>query len=183
MQMIREGKTMEKAISAVRELRKNPRKMRLCILAIVLVIAVLATVCISIHMQRKATGAYAHAIAMIQEQIYQGMIEMTQTYSYINDPTVDVQNKLIPELRAKYSAVSALNTALNKGFDGKHAVLDENMISRLDNAFSQYAAAYKSMEPTGLAAANMKSCIDDMKAMITARYEDHSNDPIVIASR
>ena len=41
---------MEKAISAVRELRKNPRKMRLCILAIVLVIAVLATVCISIHM-------------------------------------------------------------------------------------------------------------------------------------
>ena len=57
------------------------------------------------------------------------------------------------------------------------------MISRLNNAFSQYAAAYKSMEPTGLAAANMKSCIDDMKAMITARYEDHSNDPIVIASR
>ena len=183
MQMIREGKTMEKAISAVRELRKSPRKMRLCILAVVLVIAVLATVCISIHMQRKATGAYAHAVAMIQEQIYQGMIEMTQTYSYINDPTVDVQNKLIPELRAEYAAVSALNTALNKGFDGKHAVLDENMISRLDNAFSQYAAAYKSMEPTGLAAANMKSCIDDMKAMITARYEDHSNDPIVIASR
>ena len=96
---------------------------------------------------------------------------------------MDVQNKLIPELRAEYAAVSALNTALNKGFDGKHAVLDENMISRLDNAFSQYAAAYKSMEPTRLAAANMKSCIDDMKAMIAERYEDHSNDPIVIASR
>ena len=78
---------MEKAISAVRELRKNPRKMRLCILAAALVLAMLVTVCISIHMQRKATGAYSHAIAMIQEQIYQGMIEMTQTYSYINDPS------------------------------------------------------------------------------------------------
>lgn len=174
---------MEKVSSAARELRKDPRKMRICIIAAIVAVAMIVTVCISIHMQNKAQGAYMHAVAMIQEQIYQGMIEMTQTYAYVNDPTVDVQNKLIPELRAEYSAVSALNTALSKGFEGRHAVLDENMISRLENAFSQYAAAYKSMEPTGLAAANMKSCIDDMKAMITARYEDHSNDPIVIGAK
>ena len=147
--------------------------------ALVLLIALL---CISNHMRSNIQSRYSQAQAQIQEQTFQLMISMTSLFSRIDDPTVDVQHKLIPGLRAEYSAVEALNTALTEGFGSRSAVLSAELTSAFSAAFEEYSSAYREGRATGLAQDDMAACINEIQLMIDERYapEEEEEEPVLV---
>ena len=127
-------------------------------------------ICITVYMQSNFQRRYRNAESLMQEQAFQEMIGMTELFARVDDPEVDVQNKLIPELKAKYLSVAALNTALIEGFGASSAVLSEEQTAAFDAAFNEYSNAYRKGIATGLAQADMSACIQEVQAMIDDRY-------------
>lgn len=159
------------------EMRGNKRRARLISIAAALVFLLIVCTCISIHMRANIQSDYASAASHIQEQIFAGMREMTDTFSRIEDPNVDVQHKLIPSLKAQYSAVKALNDSLISGFDKKDVILNEDLIAAFDAAFESYAAAYREGKPTGLAQDDMRKCINRIAVMVEKHYPKEAELP------
>ena len=144
--------------------------------------ALIVALCITIHMRSNIQSRYSQAQAQIQEQTFQHMISMTSLFSRIDDPTVDVQHKLIPGLRAEYSAVEALNTALTEGFGSRSAVLSAELTSAFSAAFEEYSNAYREGRATGLAQDDMAACINEIQLMIDERYapEEEEEEPVLV---
>ena len=161
-----------------KKLRRIPIKYVLLTAVIALTIAL----CISIYMRANIQHRYSSARARLQEQTYQGMIAMTELFSRIDDPSVDVRNKLIPSLKAEYAAVNALNTALIDGFGASSTVLSGEQIADLEAAFAEYASAYREGRATGLAQDDMAACIADIQRMIDERYapEEEEEEPVLV---
>ena len=158
-------------------LRENKRRTRLISIAAALIFLLIVCTCISIHMRANIQSDYTSAASHIREQIFADMREMTETFNRIEDPNVDVQHKLIPSLKAQYSAVRALNESLMNGFDSDEAILSENLIAAFDAAFESFAAAYREGSPTGLAKADLESCINQIAAMVEAHYPKEAELP------
>ena len=154
--------------------------MRKVLLGAVALLAV--ALCISIYMRANIQKRHSNARSQIQEQTYQGMIAMTELFSRIDDPSVDVQYKLIPGLRAEYAAVDALNTALIDGFGASSAVLSGEQTAAFEAAFAEYASAYREGRATGLARDDMAACIADVQLMIDERYapEVEETEPVLV---
>ena len=138
--------------------------------------------CISIYMRANIQNRYSNAREQIQEQTYQGLIAMTELFARVDDPSVDVQHKLIPSLKAEYTAVKALNTALINGFGPSGAVLGAEQIAAFDAAFEEYASAYREGRATGLAQDDMAACIADVQGMIDERYAPkvEATEPVLV---
>lgn len=150
---------------------KNKRIEHTAIVICAALLCLILIACISIHMHSSMQRKYASAAEEAQEQLYQSLIEMTELFSRVDEPNVDVQNKLIPTLRAQYTAALALNDALINGFGGKYAVLSSEQIAAFDAAFAEYADAYSQGTATGLARDDMAACIAGVQAMIDERYK------------
>ena len=161
-----------------KKLRRIP--IRHALLGAVAALAV--ALCISIYMRANIQHRYSDARSQIQEQTYQGMIAMTKLFARIDDPSVDVQHKLIPGLKAEYAAVDALNTALVSGFGASSAVLSSDQISAFEAAFAEYASAYREGRATGLAEDDMSACIDGIQQMIDERYapKEETEEPVLV---
>lgn len=161
-----------------KKLRRIPIK---CVL-LGAVIALAVALCISIYMRANIQKRYSNARSQIQEKTYQGMIAMTELFARVDDPSVDVRNKLIPSLKAEYAAVDALNTALIDGFGPSSAVLSAEQIAAFDAAFEEYASAYREGRATGLARDDMAACIADVQRMIDERYapEAEATEPVLV---
>ena len=144
---------------------------RAIIAGAVLLIALIVWLCISIHMRANIQRKYSSAAACLEEQLYENLCGMTQTFDLVDNPNIDVQNKLIPELKAQYSIVRALNTALKNGFGSQKAVLSDELVSAFDAAFEEYSSAYLQGSATGLAQADMSACIDDIQLLINDYYD------------
>ena len=146
------------------------------------VIALAVALCISIYMRANIQKRYSNARSQIQEQTYQGMIAMTELFARVDDPSVDVRNKLIPSLKAEYAAVDALNTALIDGFGASSAVLSGEQTAAFEAAFAEYASAYREGRATGLAQDDMSACIAAIQQMIDARYapKEEEEDPVLV---
>lgn len=145
-------------------------------IALVLIICM----CISIHMRANIQKKYSSTVAQMQEQTYQNLISMTELFARIDDPTVDVRYKLIPELKAQYTAAAAVNSVLTNACGEKKAVLSAEQIAAFDAAFESYATAYRTNSATGLAQADMAACIEDIQVMITARYAKNEKDDVLV---
>ena len=152
------------------ELSKKPNFKRNALIAVCALVTLLLALCISIIIRSNIQSKYANAIYQTQEETYQNLIEMTQLFARIDDPDVDVRNKLIPALKAKYTAARSLNDALISGYGHKNAVMSPELVEAFDAAFDAYALAYRQGMPTGLARADMHECIEDIQQMIDARY-------------
>lgn len=152
------------------ELSKKPNFKRNALIAVCALVTLLLALCISIIIRSNIQSKYANAIYQTQEETYQNLIEMTQLFARIDDPDVDVRNKLIPALKAKYTAARSLNDALISGYGQKNAVMSPELVEAFDAAFDAYALAYRQGMPTGLARADMRECIEDIQQMIDARY-------------
>ena len=154
--------------------------MRKVLLGAVAVLAV--ALCISIYMRANIQKRYSNARSQIQEKTYQGMIAMTELFARVDDPSVDVRNKLIPSLKAEYAAVDALNTALIDGFGASSAVLSSEQTAAFEAAFAEYASAYREGRATGLAQDDMSACIAAIQQMIDARYapKEEEEDPVLV---
>ena len=134
--------------------------------------------CISIGIHSNMQKKYAAAALKTQEEAYQSLIEMTQLFARVEEPNVDVQNKLIPRLKEKYAAVLALNDTLIEGFGEKYAVLDAQQIAAFDTAFGEYDDAYRKGMATGLAQDDMAVCIAGVQEMIDERYKPSDEEVI-----
>ena len=152
------------------ELSKKPNFKRNALIAVCALVTLLLALCISIIIRSNIQSKYANAIYQTQEETYQNLIEMTQLFARIDDPDVDVRNKLIPALKAKYTAARSLNDALISGYGQKNAVMSPELVEAFDAAFDAYALAYRQGMPTGLARADMRKCIENIQQMIDARY-------------
>lgn len=167
----REGFFMSGKFSEnLREWRKDRSLARLGAGLAAALALLLVCLCISIVMQSNIQHRYASAVDRIQEQTFQGLISMTELFSRVEEPGVDVQNKLIPALNAQYTAVSALNTALAENFGASRAVLTPEQTAAFDTAFAEYSDAYRQGLETGLARADMTAILEQVQAMIDKRY-------------
>ena len=144
------------------------------------VIALAVALCISIYMRTNIQKRYSGARAQIQEQTFQHMIVMTDLFARVDDPSVDVRNKLIPSLKAEYAAVDALNTALVDGFGASSAVLSSEQTEAFEAAFEEYASAYREGKATGLARDDMAACIVGIQQMIDERYAPETEEEPVL---
>ena len=134
--------------------------------------------CISIGIHSNMQSKYAAAARETQEEIYRGLTVMTQLFARVEEPNVDVQNKLIPRLKEQYAAVLALNESLTKGFGGKYAVLDAEQIAELDAAFAEYDNAYRQGMATGLAQDDMAVCLANVQLLIDEHYKPSEDEYI-----
>ena len=146
------------------------------------ILLLLVCLCITAFMQSNIHRRYTTAASQMQEQAFQGLINMTELFARVDDPEVDVQYKLIPELRAEYRSVMALNIALTEGFGAEEAVLTDEQTDAFNAAFDEYSTAYRKGLATGLAQADMSACIQEVQAMIDDRYipKVEPTEPIVI---
>ena len=134
--------------------------------------------CISIGIHSNMQSKYAAAARETQEEIYRGLSAMTQLFARVEEPNVDVQNKLIPRLKEQYAAVLALNESLTKGFGGKYAVLDAEQIAELNAAFAEYDDAYRQGMATGLAQDDMAVCLANVQLLIDEHYKPSEDEYI-----
>ena len=175
-------KRRAKSLVALKEkiaaLLKNKRIEHSAIVICAALLCLIAVACISIHMHSSMQRKYASAAEEAQEQAYQNMIQMTELFARVDDPNVDVQNKLIPSLKAEYTAVISLNETLINGFGDKYAVLSTDQIAAFDAAFAEYAAAYSQGNATGLARDDMAECIAGIQEMIDERYKPSEEEMI-----
>ena len=159
---------------------KNKAHIKAAIIALGVALVLIVCMCISIHMRANIQKKYSDTVFQMQEQTYQNLISMTELFARIDDPTVDVRHKLIPELKAQYTAAAAVNSVLTNACGEKKAVLSAEQVAAFDAAFEAYATAYRTNAATGLAQADMAACIEDVQAMITARYAKVEKDPVVV---
>ena len=161
---------------------KDRALMQIAIVAGSALLLLLVCACITFIMRSNIHRRYTTAAGQMQEQAYQELIAMTELFARIDDPAVDVQNKLIPQLKVHYQSAAALNTALTEGFGEESAVLSSEQTAAFDNAFNEYSDAYRKGLATGLAQADMTACIQQVQAMIDKRYapEVDPTEPVVI---
>lgn len=162
---------------------KDRALMKAAAIALSAILILLVSLCISIHMRANIQSKYSSTIAHMQQQVYQNLNSMTQLFSRVEDPNVDVRNKLIPELKAQYTSAAAISTVLNANASKKDAVLSQEQIEAFDAAFELYAQAYRGGGPTGLAQADMAACIEDVQEMVNAYFapeEDEDDDVVII---
>ena len=173
---------MDRITSKLAEWREDKSLVRVAAGAGSAFLLLFVCLCITVFMRSNLQHRYTAAANLMQEQTYQELIGMTELFARVDDPEVDVQNKLIPELKAKYLSASALNTALVSGFGAKSAVLTEEQTAAFDAAFEEYSTAYRQGLATGLARADMAVCIQEVQAMIDDRYipKVEPTEPVVI---
>lgn len=149
--------------------RIDPRKAGA--LAIVGALALLIILlCISISSRAHMQSEYTDARNEIGEALYTELYMLCQTFDQVAVPGAEVQDVIIPGMRDCYLSGQALNTALKNAFGNRYAVLSENDIAALDAAFEAYDAAFRSGKPTDDAQAAMQACIDNVRAILLARY-------------
>ena len=150
--------------------------------ALALVILLLVCLCISIGMRANIHKKYSHTIQQLEVHAYENMTVMTELFARIDDPNVDVKGKLLPQLHSRYTAVTAINSAL-AATDEDNALLNEEQLAAFDAAFAQYAEAYRQGSATGLAKADMAACMEDVQEMVAlynAPPEDEADDVLII---
>lgn len=147
--------------------------------ALVLLVALL---CISNHMRSNIQKKYSALTVQLQEQVYQNLSEMAELFNRVDDPNVDVRNKLIPELKNHFAAATAANSALMQSCGAEKAVLSDELIQAFEAAFDQYAAAYRQGIATGLARADMAACMEEAQLLLTSHYAppEKEEDKVVI---
>lgn len=149
---------------------KNKAHVKAAAIVFGIVLILIICLCITIHMRSNIQKKYSSAVEQMQEQTYQNLIGMTELFARINDPTVDVRYKLIPEMKAQYTAATAINSVLTNACGEKKAVLSAEQVAAFDAAFESFATAYRTNAATGLAEADMAACIEEVQVMISARY-------------
>lgn len=143
--------------------------------AVILILVVV--ICISSIMRANMQRKYADARFEMQEQVYMHLQDMTELFSRIEDPEVDVQHKLIPYMYSSFTGVVSLNTVLRDSYGRSSALLSDDLVADLDAAFDSYFAAYRGGGPTGLAQADMAECMADIQPIVDERFAEPTVDP------
>lgn len=161
----------------IRKISENTCPMRVSAVMAAVILILVVVLCISSIMRANMQKKYTEARHEMQEQLYLHLQEMTELFSHVEDPDVDIQHKLIPYMRASYTAALSLNTALREGYGRSSALVSDAQMKAIGAAFDEYAAAYRGGGPTGLAQADMKECMADIQPIVDERFAEPTVDP------
>lgn len=150
--------------------------VRIAAAAVAAMLILVSVLCISLHMRSNIQKKYSATVAQLREQTFQSLKNMTELFGRVDDPNVDVRYKLIPELKAQYAAVAAMNGVLLDNCGEKEAVLSAGQMDAFDAAFESYALAYSQGIATGLARADMAACIAEAQQIVELHYNPPKDD-------
>ncbi len=159
---------------------KDKALMRIFLAAGAVLIILVILCCISIHMRSNIQQRYSNAIYQTQEEAYQHLIALTESFSALNDSEAPDSQSAISEFKAQYTAVNALNSVLIASYGENNAVLNAELSSALSTAFGEYMDALNQGRPTGLAKADIQVCIESFEQMIEARYAHLEEEPVIV---
>jgi len=140
-----------------------------------IILILVICLCISIGMRSNIHKKYSAILVDMQDAVYQNLTTLTELFARVDDPTVDVPHKLLPEMKTRFYTASNLNSVLAES-GKKHAVLTEEQVAAFEYAFDQYTTAYRQGMPTGLSKADMQECIEDIQPLVIA-YNTPADDP------
>ena len=162
---------MESMKSGIRGFsRLSARKKAIAIAALALIAVLFVALCISIGMRANIQREYTAARNQAGEALYDNLFILMQTFDSTAVPNIDVRNAILPQMRDYYIASVTLNNLLAQTYGSRYAVLNEEDIENLTNAFTAYEAAYQNNTSTDLARANMQLCMDRVKDLLNSRY-------------
>lgn len=173
---------MDKIKAKIAEWSKDRTLVKVAAGALALILLLLAALCISSGMRSNIHKKYSAAEGFMQDQVYNHLNNMAQLFSRVDDPNVDVRNKLLPALRTEYEAAAALNTVLLDYYGKDSAVLSREQMDAIDAAFEMFAAAYREGSADGLARADMAECMEDIQPLLDAHFtpENPEEDEVLI---
>ena len=177
IQQKRRFRTLDSIRKRVRKISKSSCPARVPAVMLIVILVLVIVVCISSIMRANMQKKYTAARYEMQEQLYLHLQEMTELFARVDEPDVDVQHKLIPYMKASYTAASSLNAALRDGYGDRSALLSDDQIKALDAAFEEYASAYRGGGPTGLAEADMRECMAGIQPIVDERFAEPTVDP------
>ena len=164
MQKVRAG------LPAFSELSRRERV--LVITCAILLIALIASICISINMRVNMQRDYTSVRRQLGESLYANLAMLAQTFDMASVPNADVRNSILPQMRSYFVASTTLNEALNKCFGPRYRLLTEADVSAINSAFSSYDSAFRSEGPTDLAQADMQVCMTRVRELLNTRFND-----------
>ena len=162
---------MESLKSGIRGFsRLDGRSRAIVIAALAVIVALVIGLCISIGMRANIQREYTAARDQAGSALYDNLFILMQTFDSTAVPNIDVRNAILPQMRSYYIASITLNSLLGQTYGSRYAVLNEEDIENLTNAFTAYEAAYQNNTSTDLARADMQLCMDRIKDLLNTRY-------------
>lgn len=161
---------MEKPAKKRLDLSKIDPKKAAVATAFGVVILLVVVLCITISSRAHIHSEYTNARNEIGEVLYTELYMLCQTFDQVTVPGAEIQDVIIPAMRDCYLSGQSLNTALKNAFGNRYAVLSENDVAQMDAAFEAYDTAFRSGKPTSDAQAAMQAGIDNIRAILLARY-------------
>lgn len=163
---------MEKTKAKLPVIGRLGAKKALMIAGIAAIIVLIIFLCISINMRAHIQSEYASVRNQIGESLYSNMYMMMQTFDMTSVPNADIQNSVIPQMEDYFVASTALNDLLSNAYGPKYVVMTSDHVSALKNAFSAYENAFASGTSTDLAYADMQSCMEMVRELLTGRFSE-----------
>lgn len=148
----------------------DTRRKALVIAALALVAVLIFALCISIGMRANIQREYTAARDQAGSALYDNLFILMQTFDSTAVPNIDVQGTILPQMRSYYVASITLNSLLGQTYGPRYAVLNEEDLQSLTNAFTAYETAYRNNASTDLARADMQLCMDRIKELLNTRY-------------
>ena len=164
---------MEKIKARLPEFSELTRleKGLMCVIA-ALVVAVIVITCISINIRVNMQREYDAVQTRMSEALYSNLNMLTQTFDMTSVPNADVKNSVLPQMKNYFIAAVSLNELMVNAYGPRYQLLTESDISALRIAFNSYDAAFRSDAPTDLAQADMQSCMDRVRSLLSSRFSD-----------
>ena len=146
------------------------RRRGLVIAALALVAILIVALCISVGMRVNIQREYTAARDQAGAALYDNLFILMQTFDSTAVPNIDVQGAILPQMRNYYVASITLNSLLGQTYGPRYAVLNEEDLQSLTNAFTTYETAFRNNASTDLARADMQLCMDRIKELLNTRY-------------
>jgi len=163
---------MQKNRAKMPSLRRLTKRQALVCGSVILLIALVALLCISINMRSHIQHEYAKVRNGLGESLYSNMYMMMQTFDMSNVPNADMENAILPQMKAYYIASKTLNEELIKAYGEKYRVLSTENIAIIDKAFEAYETAFRDGTATDLAKTNMQACMDTIRSLLSSRFSE-----------
>ena len=148
----------------------SPRRKTVVCIALALILALTAALCITINMRANIQREYSQVRGQIGEALYSNLYMLMQTFDMTAVPNADVRGAILPQMRDYYVASITLNNLLSQTYGPRYAVLSESDINNLTSAFTGYETAYTNNTSTDLAQSNMQMCMERIRDLLNSRY-------------
>ena len=146
-------------------------KALLCVIA-GLIVALIVVTCLSINIRVNMQSEYTAVRDRLGEALYSNLYMLTQTFDMTAVPNADIKNSIIPQMKNYFIASTTLNESLVNNFGSRYQVLTDADVSTIRTTFNAYDAAFRSDAPTDLAQADMATCIQRVRDLLSSRYSE-----------